>query len=86
VKRLRDRDDEALDTASRQFPETIWVSAGLHALDKAFCPSTSPPGRVSGANGRSATSPSRHPRTMIGKIMDLFPLGLWEQMGFNSNG
>ncbi len=23
---------------------------------------------------------------MTGKIMDLFPLGLWERLGFNSHG
>ena len=41
--------------------------------------------RPTGATGRSGTAPSRHRRTMIGKIMDLFAPGLREQdLGFNS--
>lgn len=87
----RDRDRAAADTIPGQ-PAQAW---GEHALSRSRPYRPLPPtGPIDldlgdssqGANGRSATASNRHPRTMIGKIMDLLPLGLWGQMGFNSHG
>ena len=90
VEAGRDGDDATAGAAPGELAE----SGRRHTLPRPWRPRSLPRHRgrsravrpLPGANGRSGTVPDRHRRTMTGKIMDLLPLGLWEQLGFNSYG